>query len=113
MVVNMFGGARRIAKLIAALAAINIVVGCAEDRVPDDKVFTLYQNAPSSHDARVGLATFDMKWGESNNHYMCQKFAGFLDREFGSDPQVQRLKKEGDQAALGQKHWCEKGRYRK
>jgi len=51
---------------------------CKEDGMPDDKVYTLYQNAPSEPSARVGIATFDMKWGEQWNYYYCQKFASFL-----------------------------------
>lgn len=113
MTINtMFDGARRIAKLNAVLIvglAMLSVSGCGEKDVPDDQVFTLYQNAPSDPSARIGLATFDMKWGDANNHYYCTKFAGFVQAEWDAN---------GGKATLvpGVKevrHWCEKGRYKK
>ena len=82
---------------------------CKENGMPDDQVYTLYQNAPSEPDARVGVATFDMKWGEKYNYYYCQKFASFIqaewDAEGGKHTEVPGVKDV--------RHWCEKGRFKK
>jgi len=96
--------------VICALVSMSLVA-CKEDSTPDDQVFTLYQNAPSDNHARVGIATFDMKWGKTMNYHYCQKFADFLQKEWEADPEVKRRKSE-DLGVAGQRHWCEKGRYK-
>lgn len=84
------------------------LAACREDSVPENQVFTLYQNAPSDPSARVAVATFDMRWGEKNNYYYCQKFAAFLQAEWdtngGKQTHIPGVKDV--------RHWCEKGRYR-
>ena len=112
MAINMFAVKRRIAKLSAVFIVIGSLSACGDKGVPEDEIFTLYQNAPSNSSARVGLATFDMAWGEKANQFQCQRFAAFLQRQWESDPQVQQLKKI-DAGVANQRHWCEKGRYKK
>lgn len=109
MAINMFEGARRVAKLIAVFIVVGSLAACSDKGMPEDQVYTLYQNAPSDPSYRVGVATFDMKWGESNNYYYCQKFASFLQAEWdangGKQTHVPGVKDV--------RHWCEKGRYRR
>lgn len=103
---------KRVVMSICVLAFLGLGA-CKDDRISDNQIFTLYHNAPSDNAARIGIATFDMNWGEINNYNYCQKFAGFLQKEWDADSEVQELKKKNDPGVLGQRHWCEKGRYKK
>ncbi len=99
----------RVLEITIGLASLLILCACSEKGVPDEQVYTLYQNAPSEPSARVGIATFDMKWGEQMNYDYCQKFASFIQAEWdaggGKHTEVAGVKEV--------RHWCEKGRYRK
>lgn len=104
----MFEGARRIASLIAVFIVVGFLAACGDKGMPEDTVFTLYQNAPSEPSARVGIATFDMKWGADNNYYYCQKFAAFIQAEWDAEGG----KKTNVPGVKDVRHWCEKGRYK-
>lgn len=93
-----------------SFALIIALSGCGEKGVPDDQVFTLYQNAPSTPSARVGIATFDMKWGDTEqmNHMKCNDIAELLQ----ADWKFKTRDKPDLPEVKNFKYWCEKGRYR-
>jgi hypothetical protein len=105
MAINMFEGARRIAKLIA----VSIVVGfgiaaCEKGLAPDDETFTLYQSTVPQ-DIRLHVATFDVKTSMRStiNIDNCERTARLTQAWFDADNPSKGTRK----------FWCEKGRYKK
>jgi len=109
MAINMFEGARRIAKLIAVFFVVGSLLACGDKGVPEDSVFTLYQNAPSDAHARMGIATFDLLVMDSRvNHQSCTEIAELLQ----ADWKFKTRDKPDLPEVKNFRYWCEKGRYK-
>lgn len=109
MAINMSEGAQWIAKLIALFIVVGSLSACGDKGVPEDTVFTLYQNAPSDVHARVGIATFDMPVVDSRwNHMKCQEAAAL----YQADWKFKTRDRPDLPEVMNFRYWCEKGRYK-
>lgn len=114
MTINMFEGARRIAKLIAVLIVglgTLSISACGDKGVPDDQVFTLYSTNFPNDSGRHPVATFDVAAIPELNLSICQETAQLYQADF----ERKQREKAGSATGVSAKahHWCEKGRYRK
>lgn len=111
MAINMFEGARRIAKLIAVFIVVGFLAACSDKDASDDQVFTLYSTNFPNDFGRHPVATFDNDPNPDLNLTFCQEAADLFQADF------ERRKREnagsGTWANAKARHWCEKGRDRK
>jgi hypothetical protein len=110
MAINMFEGARRMAKLIAVLIVVGSLSACSDKGAADDQVFTLYSTNFPNDSGRHPVATFDNDPNPDLNLTFCQEAADLFQADF------ERRKRENAGSATWVnakvRHWCEKGRHK-
>lgn len=96
-----FSGFRPVGWLVAA--AISFLLACSGLGIPEDQVFTLYRNVPSTPDFRFHVATFDADYGDAEMSKLINSTNCSRSQTLFQDS------KEWE----GVRFWCEKGRFKK